>query len=79
MKKHLFRHHQDTPFEVLSVVLFSVLTFGVGGAALAQSTYRHDAPTHQASRKISSAPADMLKAFTAADGKHEQQLAKPVA
>ena len=37
-KHQLWRHYRDTPFEVMSVILFSALTFGAGGAALAHSS-----------------------------------------
>lgn len=73
MKKRLFRHYQDTPFEVLSVVLFSVLTFGVGGAALAHSASQHGTKVHQISRKSGNTSAHMLKAFTEADAGHDKQ------
>ena len=36
-KHHLWRHYRDTPFEVMSVILFSALTFGGCGAALAHN------------------------------------------
>ena len=45
--KHKRWHHlRDTPFEVMSVILFSALTFGGAGAALAHSAGTREAKSH---------------------------------
>lgn len=47
LQHKLWHHYRDTPFEVMSVILFSALTFGGAGAVLAHSSAR-DAKTQRA-------------------------------
>lgn len=46
VKHHLWHHYRDTPFEVMSVILFSALTFASAGAALAHGTGKDSKAHH---------------------------------
>ena len=48
IQQKLWHHYRDTPFEVMSVILFSALTFGVAGAAVSHSTAAREQKTHRA-------------------------------
>ncbi|MDL5037184.1 hypothetical protein [Comamonas resistens] len=43
----LWHHCRDTPFEVMSVILFSALTFGSAGAAMAHHSSSRDDKVHR--------------------------------
>ena len=43
----LWSHCRETPFEVMSVILFSALTFGGAGTALAHSASNRDDKVHR--------------------------------
>lgn len=45
-KHQLWRHYRDTPFEVMSVILFSALTFGSAGAALTHGAAKDRKASH---------------------------------
>ena len=48
VKPKLWHHYRDTPFEVMSVILFSALTFGVAGAAVLHNTAAREQKSHRA-------------------------------
>ncbi len=47
VKPKLWHHYRDTPFEVMSVILFSALTFGVAGAAVLHNTAAREQKSHR--------------------------------
>ena len=48
VKPKLWHHYRDTPFEVMSVILFSALAFGGTGAALAHESAVKESKLHAA-------------------------------